>query len=993
LARDTVMPDRSLSAAEFRRRFRWLIFHTWNIPPIFGLGFILLIGVLTPAQVLGILTTPLEPAYILGWLAFAVWYLPRKMQPLADWLDGRPGSDLQRAVDAVRRFPVYFWATFLVYLVFAPVSVVIAAQLYTDFVATPIDLFRIELVALIVSIIVGLPIFFLVFDLFGKALGSVTLTRPVFTIRTKVILIGALIPLLIDTMLVQYYWTRTGYFSLETFVVWLLLELIAIGGSLVFAHSFGQALAPLQGYLAADRSMPAAGAGDLAARSTDELGVLTGDYRVLLSSLQLHGEILDINNQLLRRTGAAAGVEAAFTAVVELCQQAIRCDLAFLIVHDPVSNELVSMAQTGDGYRAEGHFRLQRGEVSLAVWAFNHRQTVAVEDTTHDPRVSPRMRDRFGALASLATPLWLDGDVQGVLMVIDRRQRSYVQREIALIEGLAREAALTLQTQRLRQARQKAEAERQEQAEQVRLLMDATAEGIYGADVNGACTFINRAALRMLGYARPEDLLGRNFHALVHHTYPDGRPYPKEQCKVRHSTVEGLPSHADDEVHWRADGTSFPVEYWSHPMYRDGKLVGAVVTFVDITERRKAEEQIRRINMELEARVAQRTAELQAARDVAEQASHAKTDFLSRMSHELRTPLNAILGFAQILRMRSEVATAVQRDEQVGQIEKAGWHLLELINEVLDLSRIESGTMAVGREAVELQRLCAECVQLVQPLAHSAGIEVFDLTTESEPLSALADRTRLNQVLMNLLSNAVKYNRRGGSVTLSLRATGDERVELSVADTGPGFTTQQLSNLYQPFNRLGAEGGQTEGTGIGLVITRRLTELMGGTLELDTLEGEGSRFTLCLARARPAADAGRPVPAAAPAAAAPSGATHTVLYIEDNPSNVDLVRSVLALRPGLTLATAPDGPTGLVVADTVRPGLIVIDIALPGIDGYEVCRRLRARAGTATTPIIALSANAMQVDIERGRHAGFDAYLTKPLDVQAFLAQLDRLLD
>jgi PAS domain S-box-containing protein len=559
--RPGMTPDPGLSGAEFRRRFRWLIFHTWNIPPIFGLSYIVLIGVLTPRQILGILTTPLEPAYILGWLVFAMWYLPRKMRPLADWLDSRPGGSAERAEQAVRRFPLVFWGTFLVYLLIAPISVVGAAHLYTDFVATPIALFRIELVALVVSIIVGLPIFFLVFDLFGKALGGVALTRPIFRIRTKVIVIGALVPLLIDTMLVQYYWTRTGYFSAEAFLVWLTLEMLAVGGSLVFAHSFGQGLKPLQTLIEADRSKPVTGVVELVGRSTDEIGLLTSDYRSLLASRQLHGEILEINNQLLRRTGGSADAASAFSAIADLCQQTTRSDQAFVIVHDAGADELVGVAQTGVGYRPEGHFRLRLDTPSLAVWAFSQRQTVAVPDVTNDPRVSPQMRERFGVRASLATPLWLGGTVHGVLMVIDRRERAYLERDIALIEGLAREAALALHTQRLHQARELAEAEQRAQAEQVRLLMDATEEGIYGADVNGACTFINRAAVRMLGYSGPEDFLGRNIHALIHHTYPDGRPYPKEECKVRLSTVGGMPAHADDEVHWRADGTSFPVEF------------------------------------------------------------------------------------------------------------------------------------------------------------------------------------------------------------------------------------------------------------------------------------------------------------------------------------------------------------------------------------------------------------------------------------------------
>jgi PAS domain-containing protein len=513
--------NHALSAAEFQRRFRWLIFYTWNIPPVFGFGFTLLIGVFEPAHVLGVLITPLEPAYILGWVAFAMWFLPHSMRPLADWLDGKSGSSPEQAVRAVRRFPLIFWATFLAYLAIAPVSVILAAEIYTDFVATPYDLFRIELVALIVSIIVGLPNFFLIFDLFGQAFSGLELKRPIITVKTKVFLIGALVPLLIDTMLVQYYWTRTGYFTFETFGVWLLLEALAIGGSLIFARSFGQALGPLQRLIGAPRPLPDASVTALRPRSTDELGLLTADYRLLLDELRLHNEVLALNNRLLRTVGGTEETGAVLTAVVDLCREALGADQAFLIVLDEASGDLVGVAQTGSAYRPEGYFRMPADEPTLARWTLNQDQTVAVEDMTNDPRVSVRIRSTFGARSALVALIRRDGQKLGVLAAIQRKQsRTYSAREVALIEGLTREAALALETQRLRRARELAEAARREQAEQVRTLMDATEEGIYGVDTNGLCTFINRAALRMLGYAQPEHLFGRNLHELIHHTLP-----------------------------------------------------------------------------------------------------------------------------------------------------------------------------------------------------------------------------------------------------------------------------------------------------------------------------------------------------------------------------------------------------------------------------------------------------------------------------------------
>ena len=302
---------------------------------MFGLGFIMLIGMLKPSQVFDILVTPLEPAFIFGWMIFATWFLPRQIRPLVDYLDGKPACNAEVAQRSVRRFPLVFWSTFLIYLAMAPASVFLALRIYTGFVATPYDWFRIELVALIVAIIVGLPIFFLIFDLFGRAMGKVQLVRPIITIRTKVFLIGSLVPLLIDTMLVQYYWTRTGYFSFETFGVWLLLEAIAIAGSIIFAHSFGQALSPLQELVSVSRPLPEARIAALQARSTDEIGMITTNYRVLLgeqlaakAELELHRQKLE---QLVEeRTGELVRVNLRLEEAKVEAESASQAKSSFL---------------------------------------------------------------------------------------------------------------------------------------------------------------------------------------------------------------------------------------------------------------------------------------------------------------------------------------------------------------------------------------------------------------------------------------------------------------------------------------------------------------------------------------------------------------------------------------------------------------------------------------------------------------------------------------
>ena len=467
-----------ITAQEFTRRFRWLVFNTWNIPPVFGLAFILVIGVLTPTQMLGILTTPLEPAYILIWLGFTLWFLPKKIRPLVDWLDKQPGSSSLLALKSVRQFSVYYWGLFVTYLAIAPVSVIYAAQIYTDFVATPYDWMRIEMIALIVSIIVGLPIFFRIFDLFGLALGGMQLRRPIFTIKTKVFLIGALIPLLIDTMLVQYYWARTGFFTIETFYIWLFLEFLAVAGSLIFAYSFSQALDPLQTMIESPRDSQDKDLAILTARSTDELGVLTGDYRRLLEDLRLQSDILNLNNKLLRSAGGVNNTAKVFRDVIELCRQALEADMVFLIVYDKDSDQLVGIIDTQHDYNPEGYYRLGMDEVSLAVWIFKERASVAVDDIYTDKRVSPRMRDKFQIRSVIGAPLRLDDEMTGVLMAASQtRLHVYTNRDIAIMEGLAREAAFALHSQHLREQQLRAEAEiRKLNAELETRVTDRTAQ-------------------------------------------------------------------------------------------------------------------------------------------------------------------------------------------------------------------------------------------------------------------------------------------------------------------------------------------------------------------------------------------------------------------------------------------------------------------------------------------------------------------------------------
>jgi signal transduction histidine kinase/ActR/RegA family two-component response regulator len=419
--------------------------------------------------------------------------------------------------------------------------------------------------------------------------------------------------------------------------------------------------------------------------------------------------------------------------------------------------------------------------------------------------------------------------------------------------------------------------------------------------------------------------------------------------------------------------------------------------------RARAQQEVMRLNEGLEARVQERTAQLELANselelaiEEARNANQAKSSFLSSMSHELRTPLNAILGFAQILAADNMPTTLDQKKEFAGHILKSGRHLLTLINEILDLAKVEAGAVSLSMEAVLLAEMLAECQGMIAPLAAARGVRV--LFPDAPTVRVQADRTRLKQVLLNLLSNAVKYNRDGGAVVVDCSQPVPHRLRLSVQDTGMGLSPEQVAGLFQPFNRLGQEAGPQEGTGIGLVVTRRLVELMGGEIGVTSSPGVGSVFWIELALA----DAGGAASDAAPAAHAGSAAAHaedgapvrpsTLLYIEDNPANLKLVQEIVRFRPDLRLVSAPDGHFGLSLARSQRPNVILMDLNLPGLSGFEVLAQLRREPETARIPAIAVSANAMRADIERALAAGFTRYLTKPIDIGQFNEAIDGVL-
>ena len=520
-------------------------------------------------------------------------------------------------------------------------------------------------------------------------------------------------------------------------------------------------------------------------------------------------------------------------------------------------------------------------------------------------------------------------------------------------------------------ARKQAEEALRWTEESFRLMVESVTDyALVMLDPEGRVVSWNTGAERIQGY-HAEEIVGQHFSRF----YPgediiNGKPQRDLEAVIANGRFE------DEGWRVRKDGSSF----WANVVYtaiRDqlGNLRGFAKLTRDLTERRQVE------------------AALTDAKSTAEKANLAKSDFLSSMSHELRSPLNAILGFAQLMESDSPPPTPSQK-ASIEQILQGGWYLLELINEILDLAVIESGRLSLLLEPVSLVDVMLECQAMIEPQAKKRGIQMtfpqFDI-----PSFVKADRTRVKQVLINLLSNSIKYNQAGGTVVVACSASSPERIRINVQDTGAGLPAEKVAQLFQSFNRLGQESSAEEGTGIGLVVSKRLVELMEGIIGVESTVGVGSVFWVELG----AIDAPQYAVAGAESAAVaqmqvPSGVRlRTLLYVEDNPANLKLVEQLIVRCPDLRLLSAADGNLGIEVARASQPDVILMDINLPGISGIEAMKILRADPATAHIPVVALSANAIPRDIENGLAAGFFRYLTKPIKVNEFMDTLNVALE
>ena len=544
--------------------------------------------------------------------------------------------------------------------------------------------------------------------------------------------------------------------------------------------------------------------------------------------------------------------------------------------------------------------------------------------------------------------------------------------------------AVELEVRRVRDALQRQKAKITSGALQTAILTSSNFS-IIATDHNGIIQLFNPGAERMLGYDADE-VVNRIKPSDIHD------PLEVEQRAEALSREFGTPispgfdalsfkaSRSIEDIYEltliRKNGQRLPAIVSITALRDDyGEIIGYLLIGNDNSIRKQVEK------------------ELHDAMAAADKANHAKSAFLSSMSHELRTPLNAVLGFAQLMQSSSPQLTIIQQ-RSIQQILKAGWYLLELINEILDLALIESGKLTLSTESVSLSEVIQECKIMIEAEALERGIRV-SFPDADIPHFVKVDRTRLKQVIINLLSNGLKYNRPDGSVVVTCVVTIPGRIRICIEDSGEGLSQEDLAQLFQPFNRLGRELTDEEGTGIGLVTAKRLIELMDGTIGVHSTVGVGSVFWIELdltdERQHLIEDTAAEIDTHEQLAHGRK--VRTVLYVEDNPANLMLVEDLIARRSDLCLLSAMDGSRGIEIARESLPDMILMDINLPGISGIQALKILREDPATEHIPVVALSGNAIPRDIRKGLEAGFFRYLTKPINVQNFFDTVNATLD
>lgn len=516
-----------------------------------------------------------------------------------------------------------------------------------------------------------------------------------------------------------------------------------------------------------------------------------------------------------------------------------------------------------------------------------------------------------------------------------------------------------------------AEQEIGRSGEMLRLILDSTAEGIYGIDTEGCCTFCNRACIDLLGYGSQEELLGKNMHIEIHHTLKDGSHFPRDDCRIFKAFLSGERAHVADEHFWRKDGSSFPTEYWAYPQRKDASIIGAVVTFIDITERLEGQEELAAI-----------TRMEKIARDQAEKANRAKSDFLAGMSHEIRTPLNAILGMSELL---NESALDTEQAEYLKVVRSAGETLQNLIEDILDLSKIEADKLTLDPVLFNLSECIQQLTSITSVKASAKGVTLVSSVDEAVPVWLVGDSLRLRQILINLVSNAIKFTESGGSVTVRVepfhQSAAESVVRFSITDTGIGIPPEKLDTIFESFTQ--ADSSTTRkygGSGLGLAISRRLVTMMGGEIGVRSRPGEGSCFHFTCRFTTPPVTPELQKQEESPPEVQKGGPI-SILIVDDNSDN----RVVLTAYFRRTEHRIETAVNGLEALEKIKGGtydLVLLDMEMPVMDGYTAVRLLREweqETGRPPLPVIALTANALKEDRLKSLDSGCTDHLTKPI--------------
>jgi PAS domain S-box-containing protein len=582
-------------------------------------------------------------------------------------------------------------------------------------------------------------------------------------------------------------------------------------------------------------------------------------------------------------------------------------------------------------------------------------------------------------------PIHYEGKTVGVININSLEKNAFDEEELRLLEIVGQQIEIAINNAKQMEALKKSE-------EQQALILRSVPMATYVCRTSGnfGPTWMSENVERVSGFPSKRFVDEEQFWASRIH--PDdyecvlmefGTIFEKGSITIEHRW-----QCADGSYHWFLHQAVLVDD-------GEGKPKEIIGTWLDITDRKQAEQEVHTLNLQLEERVNERTAQLKAANEElltameeADRANRAKSEFLSRMSHELRTPMNAILGFAQLLEMYPSITP--ERRENVKHILEAGRHLLNLINEVLDITRIDSGRLTVSMEQVRVKDVTEEALDLIQPIAEQRKIRLQSILVNDWYI--LADRRRVKQVLLNLLSNAVKYNREGGLVDLSCEEVPEKLLRIKVSDTGSGIPLEKIERLFNPFDRLGAEQSSIEGTGLGLALCKQLVGAMRGIIGVESTVGQGSTFWLEMPLVETPAEQLNRVDVSSKVELEADGKGRTVLYIEDDLSSLRLIEQILVHRPGIKVLSAMQGSLGLDLAHENDPDLILLDLNLPDLSGEEVLCRLKEDPKTREIPVAIISANGVPGNVEKFLTLGVQAYLTKPLDVEEFLNALDNVL-